>query len=271
MNYNLLQPINVGSVFTVIGIIAGIAVVLAVLIVLVSKLCFVKEDEKALAIKEKLSGANCGGCGYAGCADFAKALSEGKAEINSCSATSPENKSEIAKILGVDFAGATTVFAVVKCAGGDKCKTRFDYVGNANCSILATISSGNKLCVNGCLGQGSCVSVCSHGGIKVENGVAFINSKLCEACGLCVKTCPQNLIELIPTSAKVYIACSSNCRGKEVMDACEVGCIGCGLCSKNCPEKAITMIDNLPVIDYGKCSGCKTCLTKCPRHCIKEI
>ncbi len=271
MNYLLLRPIDVGSVFTVIGIIAGIAVVFALLIVLVSKLCFVKEDERVSAVAEKLSGANCGGCGYAGCSDFAKAVVEGKAEINGCSATSPENKAEIAKILGVEFAGACKTFAVVKCAGGNKCKDKFDYVGNNDCSILSSVMKGNKLCTDGCLGQGSCVSVCTHGGIKVIDGVAVINSALCESCGLCVKACPKNLVELIPATAKVYVACSTSCRGKDVMTACSVGCIGCGLCAKNCPQNAITMVNNLPVIDYLKCNGCKTCVTKCPRHSIKEI
>ena len=271
MNYLLLKAIDLGSVFTVIGIVSAIAIIFAILIVIVSKLCFVKVDEKAEAVGEKLSGANCGGCGFAGCADFAKALSAGKAEINCCSATSPENKAEIAKILGVEFSGALKTFAVIKCAGGNKCKTKFNYVGNQDCSILASVMNGNKLCADGCLGQGSCVSVCVHGGVSIIDGVAVINSRLCESCGLCVKTCPKNLIELIPTSAKVYVACTTKCRGKEVMTACEVGCIGCGLCAKNCPENAITMIDNLPVIDYTKCSGCKTCIAKCPRHSIKEI
>ncbi len=270
MNY-LLLSMDVGKILTVIGIVAALAIVFAVLIVLVSKLCFVKEDERVTAVSEKLSGANCGGCGFAGCADFAKAVVEGKAEINGCSATSPENKAEIAKILGIEFAGASKTFAVVKCAGGAKCKDKFEYVGNHDCTILSSVMKGNKLCADGCLGQGSCVSVCTHGGIKVENGVAVINSALCESCGLCVKICPKNLVELIPTTAKVYVACSTACRGKEVMTACEVGCIGCGLCAKNCPENAITMVNNLPVIDYSKCSGCKTCIAKCPRKSIKEI
>ena len=96
MNYLLLRDINFTLVGIVIAIVAVLAIVFAVLIVLVSKACAVKEDEKAKAVGEYLSGANCGGCGYAGCADFAKALSEGNAEINGCSATSNENKAEIA-------------------------------------------------------------------------------------------------------------------------------------------------------------------------------
>ncbi len=271
MNNLLLRPIEINTVLIVLAIVAVLAIVFGALIVLVSKLCTVKEDEKAVAITEHLSGANCGGCGYAGCADFAKALSAGKAEINGCSATSPENKAKIAQILGIEFAGALQTFAVVKCAGGENCKTKFEYVGNPDCRILATISGGNKLCTEGCLGCGSCLSSCTHNGIGIVNGVAHINSKLCEACGVCVKTCPKNIIELIPTTAKVYVACSTSCRGKDVINACLVGCIGCGLCAKNCPETAITMVDNLPVIDYSKCSGCKTCVSKCPRHSIKEL
>ena len=94
-----LRPINTTTLFTVIGLVVGIAAIFAILIVLVSKLCYVKENEKVKKIQENLSGANCGGCGFAGCADFAKALVEGKAKINGCSATDNDSKKIIAQIL----------------------------------------------------------------------------------------------------------------------------------------------------------------------------
>ena len=271
MSYLFLKDIDFNVVLIVVAIVAVLAIVFGVLIVLVSKICAVKEDEKAKAIAEHLSGANCGGCGYAGCADFAKALSEGKAEINGCNATANENKIEIAKILGVEFGCSVPTIAVVKCAGGDKSVDKFNYVGNTDCKFQALSMGGKKACPQGCLGGGTCAGVCPHGGVSIENGVAVIDTALCEGCGVCVRNCPKNLIEFIPKTAKVFVACSTTCRGKEVITACQVGCIGCGLCAKNCPENAITMVNNLPVIDYEKCSGCKTCAIKCPRKCIKEI
>ena len=267
----LLQPINVTSLLWVIGIVAVIAIVFAVLIVLVSKLCYVEEDEKAKAVSENLAGANCGGCGYAGCSDFAKALSEGKASISDCGATDNDSKQKIADILGIPFSASAETFAVVKCAGGVNAKNKFEYIGNKGCENQILVMGGAKLCKDGCLGDGSCAAACTNDGISIIDGVPVTDKVLCTSCGACVKKCPKSLIELIPKTAVVYVACSSKCKGKEVMNACSVGCIGCGLCAKNCPQGAITMGDNLPVIDYSKCSGCKVCVSKCPRKTIKEI
>ena len=40
------------------------------------KFMAVYEDPRIAQITECLAGANCGGCGYAGCADYAKAIVE---------------------------------------------------------------------------------------------------------------------------------------------------------------------------------------------------
>lgn len=267
----LLDPVSTQTLLVVIAIVAVLAVVFAVFIVLVSKLCAVPSDEKAEKIQELLANANCGGCGYAGCSDFAKALSSGKAQITSCGPTSAENKAEISKILGVSFAAGEEKFAVVKCAGGNIALDKFDYVGNEGCAAQSSFMSGRKICSYGCLGGGSCAKVCPYHAVSVKEGVACVNYALCEACGLCVNGCPKKVIELLPKSAAVYVACSSQCKGKTVMDACKVGCIACGMCAKVCPFHAITMVNNLPVIDYEKCTGCYTCFNKCPRKCIKKL
>ena len=74
----------------------------------------------------------------------------------------------------------------------------------------------------------------------------------------------------IPATAKYYVACSSQEKGKDVRAVCNRGCLGCGLCAKNCPSSAITMRNNLPIIDYTKCTNCGLCASKCPAKCILE-
>ena len=268
---NLLAEININTLVTVVAIVAVLAVVFALLILLVYKFTEVKGDEKTDKIKDLLSNANCGGCGYAGCAEFAKAVAEGRAEVSACGPTSKENKAKIAAILGVEMSDDGEKRAVIHCNGGENCITKFNYVGNNGCLALSTSAGGgNKACAFGCLGEGDCRAKCDYNAIKIINGVAVTDGAKCSACGKCVKACPKKLAGLVPKKAQVYIACSSLCRGKDVMSACKKGCIGCGLCEKNCPQKAITMVNNLPVIDYSKCVGCKTCADKCPRKCILE-
>ena len=46
----------------------------AVVLVLAAKFMAVEEDPRIEEVSACLAGANCGGCGYAGCADYAKAV-----------------------------------------------------------------------------------------------------------------------------------------------------------------------------------------------------
>jgi len=267
--FNLfLDAINFTTLGIAVAIVAVIAIVFAVLIVAVSKLCAVKEDERVTQIKDLLSGANCGGCGFNGCADFALALKDGKAEICACAATSSENKKEIAKILGVDAGDDTPKMAIIRCAGIDS-KKKFDYVGDVSCRKQMAFG-GSTACAYACLGGGDCVKSCTFGAGKYNDEVS-IDSAICGGCGSCVRTCPKGIVALIPKSAKYYVACSNQDKGKVVMDACAVGCIGCGLCAKKCPTGAISMVNNLPVIDYQKCVSCGACAVACPRKTIREV
>ena len=63
-------------IFVVMGIVFG------VLLVVISKVFAVETDERAVKITEALPGANCGACGYAGCADYADAIVNKGAPMN---------------------------------------------------------------------------------------------------------------------------------------------------------------------------------------------
>lgn len=256
----------------VTAIFAAIAVLIVVAILVVGKVFHVDTDEKVTKILENLAGANCGGCGCSGCSGFAAKLASGKGNLCDCHVTAQENKEEIARILGVTLEKEERTVAVVKCAGAlANCEEKFAYAGNPTCADCATLLGGNKACKYGCLGCGDCAKVCSENGITVKDKLAKVYSPACLSCGACITACPKGVIDRVPASAKVYVACSSHDKGKEVMNACKTGCIACGLCAKKCPEQAITMVNNLPVIDYKKCVGCKVCVSACPKHTIVEM
>ncbi len=257
------------TVGIVAGILAGLAIVIVALILVVGKIFKVDMDEKVTKILENLAGANCGGCGCSGCAGFASKLACGEGDLSDCHVTSPEKKAEIAALLGIELKEEERTVAVVKCNGGaENAVDAFQYVGNPTCAANNTLLGGNKVCKYGCLGCGDCKAVCPENAIAVDGKLASVNPDACVSCGACINACPKHVIERIPASAPVYVACNSQCKGKEVMNACKVGCIACGMCAKKCPQGAITMVNNLPVIDYSKCTGCKTCVAVCPRHTI---
>ena len=257
------------TVGIVAGIFAGSALLIGALILIVGKVFQVNVDEKITKILENLAGANCGGCGCSGCSGFASKLANGGANLNDCHVTSPEKKADIAKLLGIEIKDEEPTVAVVHCNGGtENCEDKYEYKGNPTCAAKAMLYGGNKACSYACLGCGDCKNVCPENAIEVTDRLAKVDPDRCISCGACITTCPKGIIDRIPASAPVYIACSSKCKGKDVTGVCKVGCIGCGICAKSCPHGAITMQDNLPVFDYTKCTGCLTCVAKCPRHII---
>ena len=256
---------TVGIVF---GILFAIALVIVIAILVVGKVFKVDMDEKVTSILENLAGANCGGCGCSGCAGFAAKLANGTADLSACHVTSPEKKAEIAALLGVTVKEEEPQVAIVKCNGGENAVKAFEYKGNPTCAACNSLLGGNKVCKTACLGCGDCANACPEGAISIIGGVAKVDPDKCINCGACIIACPKHIIERIPVKAPVYVACSSHCKAKEVMQSCKVGCIGCGVCARSCPHGAITMVDNLPVFDYSKCTGCLTCVAKCPRKII---
>lgn len=265
---NLLAASKALQVFIPALILLVLAMLFAIALAYLGKKLAVSRDERIDQVRDCLSGANCGACGYAGCDGFATALVEGKAELSSCNATSKEKKDEIAEILGLTDTGEATK-VVVCCHGGQDAKDKYDYVGYGDCRSMELLAGGRKQCAWGCLGTGSCVDACQHHAVTVkQKGYSEVSLSKCISCGRCISVCPKKIIKRIPASATYYVACSNHQKGKEVRELCTKGCIACGICVKQCEVGAITIVDNLATIDYTKCINCGKCAAKCPQRCI---
>ena len=94
-----------------------IGLILGLLIGTAAKLFKVKKDSRIDLVLELLPGANCGGCGKAGCADFAKAVVSGELPPGKCPATPQENIAVITQLLGIENSAEFRKTAVVLCGG----------------------------------------------------------------------------------------------------------------------------------------------------------
>lgn len=258
-------PILIGS-----GALAGVGAVSAGILSVASRVFAVEEDPRITAVLEMLPGANCGGCGYPGCAGLANAIIAGKAEPSKCAPASAEAVANICAFLGMEASSKTRMIARVRCVGTpEACPSRFEYKGVSSCKAAVMINEGGaKACPYGCEGLGDCVEVCLFDAIHMgPNHLPIVDDK-CTACGNCVTACPKGIIALEPYDSHVSISCSSQWPGKLVRQTCSVGCITCQACVRACPYEAITMDGNLPVIDYAKCRACGLCVDACKPGCI---
>lgn len=231
---------------------------------------YVPQDERIDKISEILPGANCGACGYAGCSAFASAIVNDGAPINACIVGKSAVAQSIANIMNVASADTDSLVAHVLCSGDCNSSVRkYNYIGVPECTSEALLSGGAKECSHGCLGLGSCMSVCKFDAIKIENSIAIIDESKCTGCGACARKCPKQVIVLLPKNSEVFVKCLNTEKGAIANKQCKNSCIGCRMCEKNCPNEAIKVENNLAVIDYSKCTSCGECVEKCPKHAIR--
>lgn len=247
----------------VCGAIAGILLTVA------SKIFHVEVDERIEKISEALPQANCGACGYAGCADYAAAIVNNGAATNLCRPGGSDAAKKIAEILGASAEEVIPMTAVVRCNGDcNATSTAFDFTGVQTCKAVKRFYGGNGLCKYGCIGLGDCAAVCEKNAIRIENSVARVITSLCGACGQCAAVCPNSLITIKPLAKRIDVLCSSAANGKATKLSCRNGCIGCKICEKKCPAEAIKVENFHAAIDYEKCTNCGECMNVCPVKAI---
>ena len=211
----------------------------------------VEVDEREAKILEVLPGANCGGCGYPGCGGVAAAIVKGEAPVNACPVGGSAVAAKVGEIMGVAAETGEKQVAHVMCKGTcSSAANKYEYQGITDCRAAVALIGGPKSCSFGCLGLGTCVSVCAFGALSIVDGVAVVDEDKCVLCGKCIDTCPKGLIQKKPAKQEVVVECSSKDKGKDVKDKCSAGCIGCKKCEKleESVKKAVIELNlNLPI------------------------
>ncbi len=263
--YVLYAVLTMGGVAVILGVILGVA----------SIKFHVEVDPRVEHVIKVLPGSNCGACGMPGCEAAAEAIVAGQSAYDSCVAGGNEITAQVAQILGVE-AGEPEVpqVAIVACRGGKgQVETRFVYEGVHHCGAANQLIGGPLACGYGCLGFGDCAAACPFDALHMgEDDLPEVDRDKCTACGICITTCPRNIMKLVPVSAEFMVACNSLDKGKDVRKVCKVGCIACKMCEKECCEEppAIVVKDNMAYFDYETCTDCGNCFEKCPTKCIKS-
>ncbi len=253
-----------------------IGVIAALILYFVAQKFHVEEDARIDEVEKMLPGANCGGCGFAGCRAFATAMVE-QEDISSlyCAVGGAECMKRAADYLGKSAPEKEPLVATVRCGGTCEKRPRTNtYIGAQSCAVASSLYTGETACAYGCLGCGDCVEACAFDAIRMnpETGLPEVDFEKCTACGACVSACPRRIIELRkkwPKGRAIYVSCVSKDRGPVTMKACKAGCIGCGKCEKVCEFGAITIENNLAYIDHTKCRLCRKCVAECPTGAIK--
>ncbi len=264
-----------------VTVLGSIALVAAVVLFICSKKFAVKEDSRIADVSALLPQANCGGCGFPGCAGLADALVKGadagSIDGLSCPVGGPDVMGQIADLLGMAVANSEPKVAVVRCNGTCEKRPKIaEYSGLRTCKAMHACCAGETACGFGCLGCGDCVDVCAFGAITInpETGIAEVDEERCTSCGACVKACPRGIIELRKKGLKnrrVYVSCVNRDKGPVAMKACKAACIACGKCAKECSFDAIKLEGNVAYIDAEKCKLCRKCEKACPTGAIVAV
>ena len=256
----------------------AIGTISAIILYMVAQKFKVIEDPRIDLVADKLPGANCGGCGLAGCRALAEAIVKAESlEGMSCPPGGNDVMKGIAALLGLDAQERDPLIAVLRCNGSrENSPPKVKYDSHMTCAFANSLFAGEGGCPFGCLGCGDCVAACAFDAmyLDVVTGLPVILDDKCVACGACVKACPRNIIEMRKKGKKdrrIFVSCINREKGGPAKKNCAVACIGCGKCVKECRFDAITMENNLAYIDYNKCTLCRKCPPVCPTNAIHEL
>ena len=131
-------------ILTAVLVLGVTGLVLGLVLYAVSRKFKVEEDPRVGQITELLPGANCGGCGFPGCAAFAAACVKADSMDGlKCTVCKSEVMQQIADITGHTVEVGVEKIAVVRCNGSCQNRPRpRTYDGARSCAVAAMMNGG---------------------------------------------------------------------------------------------------------------------------------
>jgi NADPH-dependent glutamate synthase beta subunit-like oxidoreductase/NAD-dependent dihydropyrimidine dehydrogenase PreA subunit len=208
-----------------LGLLAGVGLAVA------SKVFYVYVDPQIIEVEEALPGANCGGCGLPGCSSAAQAIVVGQLAPNACVGGGTDVHEKVAEILGVEVELKEPEIAQIGCRYSvARADIKYIYDGVNDCRAAMLLNGGTKECPIGCIGLGSCISVCPFGALSMgDDGLPLVHENICTGCGTCVRTCPKGIISLTSVSNRIL--------GEFTTDECTAPCQRTCPAGINIPEQ----------------------------------
>ena len=261
-------------VFVSIMTLFALGLASSIILAVASRVFYVREDPMVEAVLEALPGANCGGCGFAGCEGYANAVvNDPEVPANKCCAGGAATSVAVGDLTGKTVAEAEPLYALRRCdklAG--QVGARYEYQGMPSCAAASLMRGGTDSCAFSCLGYGDCVQSCPFDAMRIVDGVVQVDAAKCTGCGTCVSVCPRGVLELTPLRARVAVYCNTREKLRAVTDVCKVGCVKCMKCVKMCPAKAVSLEEDRIVIDQLLClSYGAECHEACVAACARKI
>ena len=190
----------------------GLGIVCAAILTAASRIFYVYEDPRIAQVEACFAGANCGGCGYAGCSAAAVAVVAGTAEPNVCIVGGSESATNTAEVMGVEVGLAESPKSYNPCSGGLRAADKFVYLGVNSCRAQATLSGGQRECSVGCIGLGDCIDACQFNALKMgPEGYPVVVEENCVGCGACETVCPKYVMKVKTMSERLmHFNCSDD-------------------------------------------------------------
>ena len=228
-----------------------------------------KTDERLPKLVDALPGANCGGCGFAGCQAYAQAVLDGRASVGQCGvggAASAERMAQILRGRGRRAGAPGRHGEMPRQNHLQRAAMRHRTIAAARCSWPETATSA-------CPTAASVSEPASRSALlaRSPSWTAWRGStrKMHRLCAV-RRGLPAQGDRSVSRNADIVVACSNRERGARTREVCGIGCIGCHLCERLCEFDAIHVVENLAVIDYERCVSCGQCAAVCPRRLISD-